>query len=651
MFVSRLLRVAWVPVVVLLDALPAALIAAVVEESVVAFHNGYAEAGLLWLPLFAVADRVRSVLPTAIAVSAFVHLGLFGLNVLRPLGYVARAAALAFGALVLVCAALWRNQVLDFALPLLPSSAADLLATLRMGWALQHRLFWTFVGGTVLAAIALRFFVSALLKSPRPTFLLPLAAAALTTVVVSGAEVARHVRLDADSKPNVLLVVLDTVSASHLSMYGYGRDTAPELSAAAARGAVFSNAYSVAPWTLPSHATLFTGLLPVAHGATQEHLKLDDRHFTLAEILRNDGYQTMAAVGNSIVGRHTGLEQGFGTFLPTWRKDVDAVYGAGPQHVNNAALLHFLDGLDDDDRFFVFLNYIEAHSPYEPPEEFLRRVVADADLRRAARSIDQSWQAYYAGTNPLSEEDFARLSDLYDAEIVQLDEIFGDLLDELRNRGLLDETLVVVTSDHGENLGDHGHFDHVFSIHDSLLRVPLILLGNGVEAGRTEARPVDSADLYATIAAAAAPDARPAGTGGRDLRRPLTAAAGPVAEYYFPNQALSTFDAEDLARGGERLAGFSRRLRAIREGGWKLIWSSDGAHELYDTVLDPQERTNLAVDSPEIVVRLAAKLEALLAQAAARPFSFATEPEPVRSGFEGLDEEAKERLRSLGYLR
>jgi arylsulfatase A-like enzyme len=300
------------------------------------------------------------------------------------------------------------------------------------------------------------------------------------------------------------------------------------------------------------------------------------------------------------------------------------------------------------ERFFAFVNYIDAHAPYAPPPPHDRSY---GTLPR--RGVDQSWQHYYTGRSALGTLDFQELADLYDGELERLSQDLAALIAGLERAGRLEDTVVIVTSDHGENLGDHQHLDHVFNLYDSLLHVPLLVLGGGAPQGVVDARPATSVDVFATALAAARCDGARFRSEGRDLLAPAAPRGELTHEYYFPNQALSAIEPEELARAHGRMAPHLRRLRALRGAdGWKLIWSSAGRPELYDLRSDPDERANRAAEEPGRVAEMTQRLEARLAEQAGRAFRFADEPAPARgAGFEGLDEETRRNLESLGYVK
>jgi arylsulfatase A-like enzyme len=231
---------------------------------------------------------------------------------------------------------------------------------------------------------------------------------------------------------------------------------------------------------------------------------------------------------------------------------------------------------------------------------------------------------------------------LYDAEIAFSDAVVGDLLETLEARGLLDRCTTIVTSDHGENLGDHGQIGHAFTLYDSTIRVPLAIRRPAREdAGLRRTDPVQLTDLFVTIARLAGapiPDARVL---GHDLfAGPVPAERPVLAEYYHPNQVLEFFPKD--ARVEEALAPYLRRVRSLQVGDHKLVWGSDGRHELFDVATDPGELANRIATDPERARELEQQLLALVAR-----LEDATAPAPGPA----LDEEAVERLRALGYVR
>jgi len=587
---------------------------------------------------FALADRWLAFAPIGIAMALAVRVGLALLARLRGIAFLF-ALALSGGALAAL--ALAHDTIVAAVQRVLPP-LGDALARASAYATTQPNEALLACAGLAALLSALRFFI--VRKRPERVRIAALALGMFAATAIA-LPIARE-RAHAPNAKSVLLVVLDTVAARHLASGGYARNTMPQLEALGARGVRFPNAYSAAPWTLPSHASLFTGRAPIAHGATQENVALTCSQ-TLAEILLSRGYRTFAAVGNAVVGPHSRLDRGFAQFLPTWRRDVVAAT-RGSEHANNVVLERFLAGLEGDERFFAFVNYIDAHSPYEPPPPHDRSYGAFP-----RRPVDQSWQHYYTGKSALGTLDFQELADLYDGELEKLALDLDGLIASLERAGRLDDTLVIITSDHGENLGDHLHLDHVFNLYDSLLHVPLVLLGAGAARGAVDTRVATSVDVFATALAAAGIAHERAGAEGQNLLAAPAPRGELTHEYYFPNQVLSVIKPADLVAAHGRLARHLRRLRALRGAdGWKLIWASNGAHELYDLRSDPNETTNLAGREPARVAEMTQRLEQRLSEQRGSAFRFADEAAPIQSaGFEGIDEETRRNLETLGYVK
>ncbi len=458
-------------------------------------------------------------------------------------------------------------------------------------------------------------------------------------------------------RPNVVLIVIDTLRADRVSSYGYAKPTTPRIDAFAARGVRFENAFSTSSWTLPAHASMFTGLYPIEHGATQENTKLDGRAKTLAEAFTADGYATLGVSGNGVINRNSGLTRGFSRFVEAWRKlggkgqPPEHGWFVPKDHPNVVAVRDFLRDLESGEPFFAFVNFVEVHGPYTPPPAFRDRFLSPASPSRLVESAATRGAAgYYLDKKSISDAEFQVLSDLYDGEVGYVDALVGALVDEIEAAGVLDNSLVVITSDHGENLGGHGHFRHVFSLYNDTVRVPLIaLLPDGARAGEVRQEPVSLVDLFATLLVAARIDL----SGDRQSRDILAKNLddGPIfAEYYFPLQALGLFDS-DNERHRAALTPYMRRLRSVQADGWRFLWSSDGKHELYNIERDPTESVNLAgnADVESRADRLSASLDDFVESRGGRP------PLPSAAlsstgAFRDLDAETEQQLRELGYL-
>jgi arylsulfatase A-like enzyme len=431
---------------------------------------------------------------------------------------------------------------------------------------------------------------------------------------------------------NVLLIVWDTVRAGNLSLYGYGRRTSPNLERLATRGVRFDQAFATAPWTLPSHSSLFTGRWP--HELTADWLvPLDKSHTTLAQYLAAHGYDTAGFVANlDYCGRETGLSRGFAHYedYPIELWDVFTRYiGIGsridlltPASVINRQLRNLWGDAYDviprskehakDARavdrsflawlswqrkrhrpFFAFLNYNDTHSPYEVPD----RSIPAFGLRPISyldRLTMKSWDTLDKLKVSMAHVQMAK--DIYDDGIYYLDRRLGALIDELEARRVLDDTLVIVTSDHGEHLGDHRLFFHGCSLYRQLLGVPLLIVDpkGGAPAGRHVIEPVSLRDIPATVVDilglahdAPFPGRSLARSWGRH-ERPQDASLEPLLMETGKPPSFINQGREPVAKGP---------MQSLVAEGMHYIRTADGVEELYLLKSDPEEQSNLAAYS------------------------------------------------------
>lgn len=460
--------------------------------------------------------------------------------------------------------------------------------------------------------------------------------------------------------PNVILLVLDTVRRDHLSCYGYERDTSPVLGALASEGLLFESAVAPAPWTLPSHASMFTGLPPARHLAHHEHPILDESSVTLAERLAEIGYETAGFCNNPWITDQTGMTQGFQIFLEPWRTRVSKgtfnlhVFVDPEKHGFRDAgadatleqLRAWVDARDGSRPFFLFVNLIEAHSAYDPPPGFRDKFTPAPLTRRDVQVINLSFTTLaHAGRLPRRLLEGAR--DLYDGEIAYLDAWLGRFLSLLRERDLLDSSLLIITSDHGEGFGEHRLcrtplVDHQLNLHEEVLAVPLFVrfpegFGPRGSRGSRVATPVSLLDIPPTVLDVVGADA-PSGLPGISLASGEPPPNRPIAsEYYRPLLHLDLL--RELIEDEARVACLAdRRVASVRRGDRKVILSSVGEELLYDLEKDPGEERPIA--SPEGEDPLRAEARALL-DAMERSFD---EPPPE------LGPAQREALRALGYL-
>lgn len=433
-------------------------------------------------------------------------------------------------------------------------------------------------------------------------------AAAAACALVTGVAVLRCGGAPASRPPDVLLLVMDTTRADRCSVTGYGRPTTPRLEELAKESVVFDDAWSPSSWTLPSHAAAFTGRSPASLGLlSPERDAIPPDARTLASILGAAGWSTACFTCNAWIAPHSGLTRGFAT------GDVHALYPESPRANAQVAHERALDWMraqrKADRRFFTFINDMEPHCPYTPPEDLAAKFVdptIPAVAVQEARSLRPPRTTRVSlGVEALDPDVLRAVHGLYDAEIARLDAEIGKLLDTMRAEGLLDNTFVVIAGDHGEGLMQHGWLEHSVMVHREMLRVPIVVRPVGGTAPRRVATPVELGDVFPTILEACGLEI-PAGTETRSLltdAAPRTPRATEVGRVSFLGGFRMIAPGFDLSRA-------ERRRRSIYDGRHHLIVDDRGGAELYDVAADPDERNDLARKLPDVVRALTAKLDA-----------------------------------------
>ena len=431
--------------------------------------------------------------------------------------------------------------------------------------------------------------------NPAPALLLGLL---LITGFGCRPEQAPTAEISQDTPANLLLISLDTVRADHLGIYGAQDANTPNLDRLGREGAVFTAASSAVPLTLPSHATLMTGLLPLHHGLRLNGLgRLPESHTTLAETLSASGFQTAAFVGAFVLDHRFGLDQGFSLYDDAIERSRDGrsprLESERPAGVVVDRALAWLSGSSQKQPFFLFVHLYDAHAPYLPPEP---------------------WRERFA-KNP------------YAGEIAYVDQQVGRLIAELEKSGELDRTLVVVLADHGESLGEHGEETHGLLLYEKALHVPLLMRAPGrIPAGRivtTEVGLVDLAPTLASLLSLSFPP-RTAPGAGRDL--------GPLLSAQPDEKTLAD---RILYAETEYPASFGwSPLAATRKDHLKLILSP--RPELFDLEKDPRETVDRKEEERRSLRQLDEAAQAIRASAVV-----------LTTG--AVDDEARQRLASLGY--
>ena len=411
--------------------------------------------------------------------------------------------------------------------------------------------------------------------------------------------------------PNVLLIILDTVRASSLGLYGAPRDNTPGLEALASRGVTFDVAIAPAPWTLPSHASMFTGLWPSEHGADWL-VPLDGRARTLAEALSARGYRTGAFVANlTYTTREHGLGRGFQVYkdfdrsVPsllrtssiieqmmtmTFLRHVTGFYDIAVRKRAPTVNREFLDWQSGAGTrpWFAFLNYFDAHEPYRPAAPWAGRYSAGLPPRR--HDMDRFWnlEGGIIDWSALSPEEIAAERAAYEETIAELDHHLAGLFEELRRRGVMDRTLVIVASDHGEQFGEHEWFTHGNSLYWPVLRVPLVISFPGrVPMGARIQGPVSLRDLAATVWTVAAP--------GEPSPFPGQSLLGPEADVRRSLYALSEVSADPAMLKNDPNAMVD--LASVSSQSWHYIRAKTGTEQLFQVVGGEASNRNVAGDT------------------------------------------------------
>ena len=433
---------------------------------------------------------------------------------------------------------------------------------------------------------------------------------------------------------------MDALRPDHLSAYGYPLPTSPSIDRLAREGVLFRHCYATSTWTVPTHASLFTGLFPSSHGAYSLYSPMDPAIPTLAQILAGKGFHTGSFFDNPLLGSRYGLSRGFHTAL-----------GVDNAHKVSLTLLRIWDRLRGqrsmsrnillvadkwierarsvDQPFFLFVNLLDAHLPYRPQKPYINEFLhslptenVNSELTRKFISAGViSKKKADALFSRLTAADWRWLARFYDSNIRAIDDQIGLFLKRLKSKGLMENTLVIITADHGELLGENGFGGHYqLSMHQAELHIPLIFWFPERLPVAEIRQPVSQVDIFPTILRLAGfPEAIPRTTQGGDLFAP-SPGREVLAEFWDENRKHFN--------------------RAFYSGDFKLLLLASGKQELYDVKNDHQEEKDLALLRPDILKSLTSCLDDRLRAM------------PLRKT--GVDErkkkEMEKQLKSPGYL-
>jgi arylsulfatase A-like enzyme len=508
---------------------------------------------------------------------------------------------------------------------------------------------------------------------------------------------------------NVLFVVMDTVRKDRLTPYGYDRPTTPGLEAFAAEATVFEQCVAPAPWTLPVHASVFTGMYPSQHGADQENPYLDGVT-TLAQTLSEEGYDTACYSSNAWITPYTHLTDGFddqdnffevmpGEFLSgplakAWQtlNDNERLRAIADKLVSIGNTAHeylaggegadsktpavidrtqeFVADSQSESGWFAFINLMDAHLPYHPPEEFAAEFAPGVD----STEVCQNSKEYNSGARDISDDEWADIRALYDAEIAHIDAELTRLFDFLKQADEWEDTMVVVCADHGELHGEHDLYGHEFCLYDPLINVPLMIKHPALDADRRDDQ-VELLDCYHTVLDALDVEGgTPVSTGDEvvslDRTRSLLSdsyrrfdgvatpdpgqRAAPGGEYAFVEYSRPVVELKQLeekaADAGISLPRESRfysRMRAARRPDAKYVRIDRIPDEAYRLDRDPGETDQIADDDAIAATEAALRR---FEEGVGGAWTDALDDEVRDDTVAEMDDEAQDRLRDLGYL-
>ncbi len=450
---------------------------------------------------------------------------------------------------------------------------------------------------------------------------------------------------------NLIIISIDTLRADHMSLHGYPRPTTPNIDAFAAQAATFDRA--IAPWpkTAPSMVSMFSGRYPHSTGVmfASRGLFVDDQQLMLAEIAKRHGLLTGAVVSNAVLGSSTNFHQGFNNYVETYQ--VESPFGAQQRNRANSVTFHarfLLRDLAPEGPFFLWVHYVDPHTRYDPPEKYSEPFFNDAHYDPTELRLNEDDQNFHGGVAGKywrqngGQAEAGWYTANYDGEIAFADDQIGELLSEIDSLGLLEDSVVMITADHGESLGEHQYFfEHGWFPYHACGWIPWVVYWPGMpEPGKRISHPSGLLNLVPTVLDLMQ---------WEEVPPDLFHGRSVVPVIRGDEQYTERYVIEEAGEGGLRREDF---LRSIQDEEWKLVYVPSERYrsmmqgveyELYNVLADPMETENLADQHPDIVERMRNALHETIERTG--PIA----PPPGQAP--RYTEEELRSLRALGYIR
>jgi len=466
-------------------------------------------------------------------------------------------------------------------------------------------------------------------------------------------------------RPNIVLISIDTLRADHLSCYGYYRQTTPNIDKLASKGTIYRQNYSTGVWTPPGHASMLTGLYVSAHGVHGEK-RLSEHIPTIAVKLKDHGYQTAGFVNNSQVGALVGLEKGHDTFVEVWKginpksiieriarggirriRDKLGYEDMGAKRTNKLFIDWLSDCREKRNPFYVFLHYVEPHNPLNPlrpfRKKFFDKPLKNINMQKIQKIAHNPLICFIEDLKP-NEGEIEYLKALYAGEIAYIDSKIGEVIAALKRSNIYNNTMIIITSDHGEHFGEYGLWSHVASLHKEVLKVPLIIkYPQGIDHVEEVNEYTQLVDIFPTIMEAAGINKQfiqgvssisLIHDGNRDNKYHEYI----IAEWegrvpYFILEKTKNYDNRD-----DYLEKFKMQMAMIQDKQYKYIWKSDDTEEMYDISKSREMLPNLEIKEE---IRSHLRSELLKRTRIMNSVSESTV---------NIDNEVAKNLKALGYM-